>query len=409
MGRGPVYVEAGREAAYAERLASAASVPRRSLALVFTPTRATSADLLVEGAQFYPPMLRDINGATTSIHINQFGFKPGQVGDQFAEALMRKARDGVTVRVLVDARGSDPDGTSRELYQQLAAAGVQICVTWALKLRAPWGPLGSHQETRWTADTLGHIDHRKMMLIDGRIGWVGGAGFEDHFLDGRFHDLFVRVEGPIVHQLQLIYLASLRWLGGSFTPEEVPRLFPNPEPAPGDAVPAVALHNAPDARPITAAIVDLIESSRETLDVANPYLSDRPMIHRLRAAARRGVRVRLLVPAMPNNWASGSAQRFYHDGMLADGIEIWGFPTMLHAKALVRDGVDVLVGTCNLEVWSLRRFFEINLRLQSADLAHLFATRLFTPDIAVSEREGAPHGVKQRAVCAACAAAWPIV
>jgi cardiolipin synthase len=248
-----------------------------------------------------------------------------------------------------------------------------------------------------------------MALIDGRIGWVGGAGFEDHFLDGRFHDLFVRVEGPIVHQLQLVFLASLRRLGGSFAPEEVPSLFPHPEPTPGDAIPAVALHNAPDARPITEAMIDLIESSRATLDVVNPYLSDRAMVNRLRAAARRGVRVRLLAPAAPNNWASGSAQRFYHAGMLADGIEIWGFPRMVHAKALVRDGMDVLVGTCNLEVWSLRRFFEINLRLQSADLAQLFEARLFGPDFAISEREGAPQGVRQRAVCAGFAAAWPII
>ena len=79
---------------------------------------------------------------------------------------------------------------------------------------------------RWNLNALGHFDHRKLLVVDGRIGWVGGAGIEDHFQDGRFHDLFLRVTGPVVNQFQLVFLASLRWLGGAVPRTDLDALFP---------------------------------------------------------------------------------------------------------------------------------------------------------------------------------------
>ena len=86
------------------------------------------------------------------------------------------------------------------------------------------------------------------------------------------------------------------------------------------------------------------------------------MIRRIEQAARRGVRVRLFVPANANNWACAAAQQFHHAKLLDAGVRILEYPTMLHAKAFVRDGEELLAGTCNLEAWSLKRFFEIDLR-----------------------------------------------
>ena len=76
--------------------------------------------------------------------------------------------------------------------------GVEVCVVRATKPRSPLGPLGGGGAMHWNLAGLGHIDHRKVVVVDGRIGWVGGAGIEDHFEDGRFHDLFLRVTGPVV-------------------------------------------------------------------------------------------------------------------------------------------------------------------------------------------------------------------
>ena len=187
---------------------------RAELALAFDRSSASSVQLHVEGRNFYPPLLADIAAASSSVHINQFGFRPGLVGDRFADVLVAKAAEGVPVRLIVDRQGTDPERGSKELYERLTAAGVVVCVNRATQPRAPRGPLGGGGATGWNLRGLGHIDHRKVVVVDGRIGWVGGAGIEDHFENGEFHDLFVRVDGPVVAQLQLVFVASLRWLEG---------------------------------------------------------------------------------------------------------------------------------------------------------------------------------------------------
>jgi cardiolipin synthase A/B len=380
------------------------AVSRDDLALAFSESAASSVELHVEGRNFYPPMLADIASASTSIHINQFGFRPGKVGDAFAAALAEKAAQGVAVRLVVDRQGSAPEESARALYESLTAAGVEVCVVRATKPRVTGGTLGAGGATHWNLGGLGHIDHRKVVVVDGRIGWVGGAGIEDHFEDGRFHDLFVRVTGPVVSQFQLVFVASLRWLGGEL---DVDGLFPEQQPG---EIPAVVLHNAPGRyRPITDAIASLLDGARETLDVVNPYVTDRRMIRRIEDAARRGVRVRLFVPANANNWACAAAQQHHHGTLLDAGVRILAYPTMLHAKAFVRDGEELLAGTCNLEAWSLKRFFEIDVRLRSTAIAAVFEERFAAPAEAVSRPGQVLVGVKARSRAGLMAALSPLL
>ena len=399
----------GDIAAAAERILAAAKVERRELAIEFEQSAASSVALHVEGRNFYPPMLADIAAATSSVHINQFGFRPGVVGDRFAEVLIAKARDGVPVRVIVDRQGSDPERGSREFYERLTQARIQVCVARAVQPRAPRGPLNAGGATGWNLSGLAHIDHRKVVVVDGRIGWVGGAGIEDHFENGEFHDLFVRVEGPVVAQLQLVFVTSLRWLGGEIPATDCSELFPPLEKG-SSPVAATVLHNAPGRfRPITTAIAELIDGAKDTLDVINPYVTDRGMIRRIEGAARRGARVRMFVPASPNNWACGAAEQFHHQRLLDAGVRILGYPKMLHAKAFVADGERVLVGTCNLEAWSLKRFFEIDLLVRSGALAAQFEERFSAPAEAVSRAGSVLTGFKPRAKATAFAVLSPLL
>ena len=381
---------------------------KRDLGLVFDETVASSAEIHVEGRNFYPPMLADIASATSSIHINQFGFRPGSIGDEFAEVLTKKASDGVSVRVVVDRQGSDPDRGSRAFYERLLAEGVDIRVVRAVQLRAPVRPVAAGGPARWNLDRLGNIDHRKLVVVDGRVGWVGGAGIEDHFHDGRFHDLFMRVAGPVTSQLQLVFVATFRWLDGVILREELDELFPEQTGGPG-AVPATVLHNAPGHRSITSAIADLMDGASKSLDVVNPYVTDKRMIRRIADAARRGVRVRLFVPATANNWACAAAQHHHHGALLEAGVRILEYPTMLHAKAFVRDGEDVLAGTCNLEAWSLRRFFEIDLLVRSPELARQFDERFSAPAEVVSRPGRTLVGARERARARAFATISPLL
>jgi cardiolipin synthase len=176
---------------------------------------------------------------------------------------------------------------------------------------------------------------------------------------------------------------------------ELDALFPEQEE--GARIPAVVLHNAPGRnRPITDAIARLVDGAHETLDVINPYVTDKRMIRRIENAAHRGVRVRLFVPANANNWACAAAQQFHHARLLDAGVQILEYPTMLHAKAFVRDGQELLAGTCNLEAWSLKRFFEIDVLLRSTAVAAQFDERFSAPAEEVSRPGRALTGTKER-------------
>jgi cardiolipin synthase len=133
------------------------------------------------------------------------------------------------------------------------------------------------------------------------------------------------------------------------------------------------------------------------------------MIRRIAVAARRGVRIRLFVPGNPNNRVCAAAQRSHHRDLLDAGVRILGHPAMLHAKAFVRDGEEVLAGTCNLEAWSLKRFFEIDVRVRSRDFAAQFDERFSAPAEAVSTPGEAPAGFVPRLGAAAAAAISPLL
>jgi cardiolipin synthase A/B len=385
-------VEALRDRA---RLLVREPVELADLALAFDESAASTAEVHVGGKSFFPPMLEDIASATSSVHVNQYGFRPGAIGEQFATTLLAKAAEGIPVRLVVDGAGSHRGRAGREFFDRLRAGGIEVGVVRATRLRAP--------------SQLGHFDHRKFLVLDGAVGWIGGAGIEDHFDDGRFHDLFLRLTGPVASQLQLVFLATFRWLGGTVPEQQLDALLPEHEQAAG-AVPATVLHNAPGSyRPITTTIARLLDEARETLDVVNPYVTDRGMIERIAGAARRGVDVRLFVPAKANNNACASAQLSHHGALLDAGVRILGHPVMLHAKAFVRDREDVLIGTCNLDAWSLKRFFEIDVLVHSRDLAAEFDERFAVPAEAASTAGRAATGARERVRASVFSAISPLL
>ena len=273
--------------------------------------------------------------------------------------------------MIVDNMGSKPRGAARDMYAALAAAGAQIVVN----------------DFR---DALGRVDHRKLYVIDGAVAWTGGAGIEDHFRDGGFHDVMARVTGDVVRQMQAAFLTSFRGHGGAL-PADLSHLFP--EPADRGSTP-VALAQVIPGGFIAApeAIREQIDGARERLDVMNPYLTDPDMIGRILAAARRGVRVRVVVSEESNNGLATAALRHGYADLLATGAEVWELPgTVVHAKVVVADDT-VSFGTVNLDAWALYRNSEIMLLARSPEAAALFRERLFEPDIARSVPGQPPSG-----------------
>ena len=357
---------------------------------------AATIEPLVEGQSFFPRIFDDVESASSSVHILMFGWREGEVGTRMAELLHRKLADGVEVRVLVDRLGSRPYGAARAMFTELASAGAEIVISDFSPLDRQ-GLFPDRQRWVWRDGELGRVDHRKLYVIDGSVAWTGGAGLEDHFQDGSFHDVMVRVTGDVVSQAQAAFLGAFQRRGGP-PPDDLTHLFPE-QPDPGTTPVALAEVLPGGQVAASQAIREQIDSARERLDIANPYLTDRDAIGRILAAARRGVRVRVLVSEISNNAQAGAALRHRYAELADAGVEVWELPgTVVHAKVVIADDV-VSFGTVNLDAWALYRNSEIMIIAKSAEAAALFEERLFEPDLARAKRAEPPAGTRQRLQC----------
>src|SRR4051812_35581232 len=357
----------------------------------FAWSTAATIEPWVEGESFFPRIFADVEAASSSVHILMFGWREGAVGTRMAELLRHKLGEGVEVRALVDRLGSRPYGAARAMFTELAAAGAEIVVNdFSPVDRIGLFPDG--QRWAWRDGELGRVDHRKLYVVDGAIAWTGGAGLEDHFQDGSFHDVMVRVTGDVVHQAQAAFLAAFRNRGGSL-PLDPAHLFPARDD-PG-ATPVALAQVIPGGHVAASqAILEQIDGARERLDIANPYLTDKDAIGRILAAARRGVQVRVLVSERSNNAQAGAALRARYAELAEAGVEVWELPgTVVHAKVVVADGV-VSFGTVNLDAWALYRNSEIMLIARSGEVAELFEERLFEPDLTRARRAELPAGTR---------------
>lgn len=397
-GPGALGAEGASERAAA--LIAAPAVRRRDLAMHLAPSVATSVEPLLHGRRYFPRMLEDIAAARDHVHLLIYGYKPGDIGTTFRDALVAKVGDGVDVRLQVDAIGSEIDMGSKALFADLVTAGVQVVAHDGI-LIVREGELGARRAAIRFEDTL-HFDHRKMAVIDGAIAYVGGSGIEDHYNDERFYDVMCRVTGPIVAQLQLVFVASWRHQGGEMPLDGLDRWFPEATLAvPSDAAmraPTTVLWNVPGTghHPISDAIEASLDAATTFIDIVNPYISNRAILDRLHAAAARGVRVRLVAPGKPTPPYPAAAFRHHYERLLEAGAEILLHPEMAHAKVLHIDD-RVLIGGCNLDDLSLFRNDELNLLFEDAAVAEATERAVFDELVAMSTPATVPTGRRERA------------
>jgi cardiolipin synthase A/B len=383
---------AGAQAA-TERFAAREGTRPHDAALDFAWSKAATIEPWVEGANFFPRIFADVEAARSSVHILMFGWREGEIGTQMAALLERKLAQSVQVRVIVDRFGSRPYEEARAMFTGLASAGAEIVVNDEFPLDRD-GLFPDDQHVDWRQDEIGRADHRKLYVVDGKVAWTGGAGIEDHFENGGFHDVMVRVTGDVVRQAQAAFLTSFRGHGGSL-PGDLSPYFP--KPAEGGSTPIALAQVIPGGFVAASqAIREQIDGARERLDVMNPYVTDRDMIERIIAAARRQVKVRLVVSETSNNHQASAALKHRYADLISAGVEIWELPgTVVHAKVVVADDA-VSFGTVNLDSWALYRNSEILMIARSASAAARMEDRLFEPDIARSKRGGPPSGTWER-------------
>lgn len=258
------------------------------------------------------------------------------MGQCFAEALAEKAREGVPVKLLTDAIGSATLG--EEILHKLEAGGCQLA--WFRPIQ--W----------YTLDRANHRTHRKSLIIDGRVGFTGGAGLADHWLstavnEQEWWDVEIRVEGPAVATQQSGFAQN--WFLSTGEILSGPEFFPPPDSAGNVEVQTIL--SSPGAGACAAATMYLIavQCARNYL---NPYfIPSARIVDMLACACRRGVSVKLMVAGKHNDtwWARQNSLRLY-GRLLAAGIDIHEFkPTMLHQKTMVVDGTWATIGTADFD------------------------------------------------------------
>ena len=316
-------------------------------------------DVFTNGEHFYPAMLEAIAAAQRSITMECYIFQPGRVATRFIDALGDRARRGVAVTLVIDAIGSSSMG--RKEIGALRDAGVRV---------------EFYQPLRWySLARFNNRTHRELLVVDGCVAFTGGAGVADWWSGDdpsqpAWRDTMVRVEGPVVAALQGV--AAENWLaccGEILTGDE---FFPKLE-AKGD-VTAFVVKSSPSDRATVSRVTFqmLIEAAREDVLINTPYfLPDKALRLCLIGVARRGVRIRIVVPGRTTDqrWVRLASRRGYKS-LLAAGVRIFEYgPSMTHCKMLLIDDEWAVVGTTNVDNRSFEHNDEVNLALCDARLA----------------------------------------
>jgi cardiolipin synthase len=334
-----------------------------------------SVEILNNGDEFYPAMLEDIARARESITIEAYIYWAGDVGQTFANALSAKAREGIPVKILLDAVGSASIGN--EILETLEAGGCQLA--WYNRIH--WYSLGR----------FNHRTHRKSLIIDGRIGFTGGAGIADVWLGHaqspkHWRDTQVRVVGPAVTPLQTGFAQN--WLKTTGELISGARFYPEPEPE--GRLDVQTVMSSPEAGASSVRIIHYlpIVCARRSIYIANPYfVPDQAAIDTLIEAKRRGADVRIMIAAKHNdNWLARKNSVRLYGQLLEAGITILEYnKTFLHQKTMVIDGLWVSIGTTNFDPRSFAHNEETSVCVRDARLANQME-QAFVADMRACER-----------------------
>lgn len=333
----------------------------------FGPVGGNRVALLAEGDGALDAMAAEIDGARDHVHILFYIWLDDASGRKVAEAAIRAAGRGVRVRAIIDAIGSRAFSRS-QIWADMAAAGVECVV--ALPLGLPViGALFQRMDLR---------NHRKILVVDNATGFTGSRNCSDmaFAVKPRFApwvDILLRVEGPVVRQMQAVFLQD--WM--SYTGEDLGEML---EAAPTTAAAFIApgaiaqiVATGPDLRQGSLAdcMATMITLARERVIITTPYyVPDAALDAAIRATARRGVRVVLILPERNDSLVVGATSQGFYYGLLAAGVEIHLFrPGLLHAKSIVVDGDLAMVGSANLDRRSFEINYEMNMLLFDRDLA----------------------------------------
>jgi cardiolipin synthase len=337
--------------------------------------RRTNLTVFTNGQSFYEEELQAISTAKQSINLEAYIFHEGEIAARFIREMTGQARSGIKVNLVLDALGNAR--TRKAFFKELEAAGGRVA----------W-----YNGSKWNKlPRFNHRTHRELLVIDGQIGFIGGAGVADQWWRGEkaqpaWRDTVVRVQGDAVVHLQATFAEN--WLEGCGEVLVGPEYFPTAQAKGEGAV--LIVNSTPSGGGATRSRMLfqlLLASARKSIHITTPYfLPDKSIKKELLRAISRGVKVNILVPGKKSDlWLTRNSSRMAYGSLLKAGINIYEYqPSMIHAKVLLIDGKWAVVGSTNFD----NRSFGLNDEVNLAALDQAFCERLdedFKRDLARSE------------------------
>jgi len=333
-------------------------------------------EVFTNGPAFYPAIINAFRSAQHSINLEAYVFMKSEIARQYVEVLAERARAGVQVNLVLDAFGSM--GAPDNFFAPLLKAGGRVVrynrLTWYHLLR------------------MDNRTHRELVIVDGKTGFIGGAGVSDWWFTGtngkpRWRDDMVRVEGETVANLQATFAEN--WLQAAGELIVGSAYFPDLECP--DPTTALVINSTPTVGGSTRARILmqlLIASATRHVAITTPYfVPDKTLKLELCRAIERGVKVQILVPGNKNNhFLTRSTSRGTYGELLKVGAELYEYqPSMIHAKVLIVDELWAVVGSTNFDNRSFGINDEVNLAVRDSTVAQRLGAD-FTADLQCSQR-----------------------
>ena len=322
------------------------------------------ATLLNNGPETFEAMLEAIDQAHNHINFESYILGDGEVGQRFAAALIRKAAAGVQINILYDAVGSI--GIGDDFLRELTDAGIKVKAFQSIMDLRLW--------------RFNQRDHRKILVVDGLIGFIGGVNISADYLDRTddgelsreekgWRDIHTRLEGPVVAELQRIFLHT--WLNTGCRTNPNVRYFPAIPPAESMLAAIIAADRLDVESRILDTQIAAVQIARKNVWITQAYFVPHlEFVQSLTECAQRGVDVRILLPSFTDSCLVLYASHAHYEALLQAGVKLYHYqPALLHAKAMVVDGIWATVGSSNIDLRSLELNNEANVVVVDAGFA----------------------------------------
>ncbi len=322
-------------------------------------------EIFTNGKEKFDSLIRDLESATHHIHLQYYIFENDKIGNIIKEILIRKAGEGVHVRVLYDDVANWR--VKNRFYDEMEEGGVEV--TPYLKVYFPL-----------FTSKVNYRNHRKIVVIDGKTGYIGGMNIADRYLNEGWRDTHLRVTGRGVLGMQSAFLIDWHASGKGFLAEKV--YFPEMPIITNNVMQIATGGPIGEWRTLLQATTNIIMRAKHYIYIQTPYfLPTEGLFQSLQSAALGGIDVRLMVPKHSDTRFVGTAAHSYFEEMMNAGVKIYQMsPDFLHSKVMIADDFISVVGSANMDFRSFEHNFEVNAYIYDSDFVKKMK-RIFFEDL----------------------------